>query len=67
MRKRISNFSEQRMLTTQEAAGYCGMGLTTFRQWGAKIGARKVIGNLVRYDRQILDAVLDEAEAKEAD
>ena len=41
------------------------MGLTTFRQWGAQIGARKVIGNLVRYDRQVLDAVIDATEAKE--
>ena len=57
MRKRITNFSEQRMLTAQEAAGYCGM--------GAQIGARKVIGNLVRYDRQVLDAVIDATEAKE--
>ena len=65
MRKRITNFSEQRMLTAQEAAGYCGMGLTTFRQWGAQIGAKKVIGNLVRYDRLIIDAVIDEANTKE--
>lgn len=65
MRKRITSFSEQRMLTATEAAGYCGMGLTTFRQWGAQIGARKVIGNLVRYDRQVLDAVIDATEAKE--
>lgn len=66
MRKRTSDFREQRMLTAQEAAGYCGMGLTTFRQWGAQIGARKVIGNLVRYDRQIIDAVIDSAEVNEA-
>ena len=67
MRKRITNFCEQRMLTAQEAAGYCGMGLTTFRQWGAQIGARKVVGNLVRYDREIIDAVLDATEEKEAE
>lgn len=65
MRKRITNFYEQRMLTAAEAAGYCGMGLTTFRQWGAQIGAKKVIGNLVRYDRLIIDAVIDEANTKE--
>lgn len=65
MYKRITNFSEQRMITAQEGATYCGMGKTTFRKWAEQIGARKVIGNLVRYDRLIIDAAIDSNDQKE--
>lgn len=65
MRNKEYDILMKRMLTAQEAAGYCGMGLTFFRKWAAQIGARRKIGSLVRYDRQVLDAVIDATEAKE--
>lgn len=44
---------EQRLLTTEQAANYCGVSATTFRS-RVRIAPVK-IGNSVRYDRQALD------------
>ena len=67
MPKKEYNILEKRMVTAQEGAGYCGMGTTFFRKWAAQIGARRKIGSLVRYYREILDMALDATEEKEAE
>lgn len=49
-----------RMMTLQQACGYCGMGRTAFRPWARQIGAEKAFGShLIRYDRVIIDRALD--------
>lgn len=50
-----------RLLTTEQASKYIGMGRTNASQWLASIGARVVFSpKCVRYDRIVIDKALDE-------
>lgn len=52
---------DARMMTVQQASAYCGMGKNTFRKWADQIGATRKFGTkMLRYDRAVIDRVLDE-------
>jgi len=48
-----------RMVTREEGAIYTGMGLTNFTKWARGIGSERHFGSSVRFDRVVIDAVLD--------
>lgn len=49
-----------RLLTTQEAADYVGIGVQTFKKWADEIGATKHIGNrILRYDVEVIDKAIE--------
>lgn len=51
---------ETRMLNRQQAATYCGMGLSSCRAWCDSIGAtRRFSERIVLFDKKIIDAALD--------
>ena len=61
MRKAIrSNVSDVRLLTAEQAQNYVGMGRTCCRQWCDEIGATRKFGGSVRFDKKVIDKVLDE-------
>ena len=50
-----------RLLTTQEAADYVGIGVQTFKKWADEIGATKHIGNrILRYDVEVIDKAIEQ-------
>lgn len=50
-----------RLLKTQEAADYVGLGVQTFKKWADEIGATKHIGNrILRYDVEVIDKAIDQ-------
>ena len=51
---------EPRMLTQKQAETYTGMGRNSFSIWATKIGAKRHFGRSVRYDRRVIDKVLDD-------
>lgn len=52
--------SAARLLTIEQAAGYVGMGKSSFRKWANEIGATRVFSaRMTRYDREVIDAALD--------
>ena len=52
----------RRLLSDKEGAEYVGLGVSSFRIWSAKIGAKKKIGNRSLNDRKVIDAALDTAQ-----
>lgn len=57
-----------RMLTIEQACTYTGRGRTSCRAWCDSIGAtRHFSRKLVRYDKDVIDRVLDEMNAGEAE
>ena len=48
-----------RMMTTEQACAYVGMGRTNLREWGNKIGAARKFGKSLRFDKKIIDEYLD--------
>lgn len=56
---------DKRLLTETEAAGYTGIGRTTFRAWAAEIGARRTFGRAVRYDKHVIDKAIEEMASAE--
>ena len=58
-RNRSDQLDAKRMFTAQEGADYCSMGVHSFRNWGKAIGAERRFGRSVRYDRQVIDNILD--------
>lgn len=68
-RKSYCPLNEKRLFVAPEGAEYTGFGLSFFRKWAAQIGAEKRYGRMVRYDRLIIDAAIDKAnaEVKEAE
>lgn len=60
MRKRTAgNIETVRMIDVRQGAEYCGMGRDTFRKWAEQIGAVRRFGQLVRFDKKVIDAALD--------
>ena len=57
-------FNGKRGLTADEGAAYTGLGTTNFKKWADEIGAVRRFGRSVRYDRVIIDKILDGKEAK---
>lgn len=51
---------QPRMLSEKQARMYTGLGRTTLTEFARRIGARRKIGRTVLYDKQILDAGLDQ-------
>jgi hypothetical protein len=48
-----------RLLTREEAAGYCGVGLTTFTAWIRRGIIPGPVPRTHRWDRKAIDAALD--------
>jgi len=60
VRKRTAgNIETVRMIDARQGAEYCGMGRDTFRKWAEQIGAVRKFGQLVRFDKKVIDAALD--------
>lgn len=60
MRSRTNNgFDEVRLMSRQEAARYCGLGVATVRAWCDEIGATWQIGSRVLFDRVAIDKAID--------
>ena len=57
-------FNGKRGLTAHQGAAYKGLGTPTFKKWADEIGAVRRFGRSVRYDRVIIDKILDGKEAK---
>lgn len=51
---------ETRMFDIEQASAYIGKGKTAARVWLKEIGARRSYGRMVRYDRTVIDKVLDQ-------
>ena len=50
-----------RLLKTQEAADYVGLGVQAFKKWADEIGAAKHINSRVlRYDVEVIDKAIDQ-------
>lgn len=49
-----------RMLPPTWAASYCGLAWSQFQQWEPAEEALKEVAGQQRYDRNVLDAVLDQ-------
>ncbi len=58
------NIADARLLTIQQACEYTGMGRTKCANWCAEIGAVKRFGSMVRYDKHVIDAALNEMTAQ---
>lgn len=54
--------ADARMLTTQQACEYTGMGRTRCTEWCIKVGAMRRFGNMVRFDKHVIDKALDAME-----
>ena len=50
---------DTRMLDLQQGCIYTGMGRTTFTKWCNEIGAVRRFGNLVRFDKVVIDRAFD--------
>ena len=50
---------EPRMLDVKQGCAYTGRGITSFKKWAEEIGAKRKFGKLLRYDRKVIDEVLD--------
>lgn len=48
-----------RMMDTQQAASYCGMGQKHFKAWAEQIGAGRRYNRRMVFDRKVIDAALD--------
>lgn len=48
-----------RLLNEQAGTAYTGLGRTSFRNWATSIGARRMFGRRVLYDRAVIDAAID--------
>lgn len=59
-RNKGCRFDGKRLLNTEEACRYVGMGRTKTRSWCEEIGAVKKFGARVVYDRVVIDRVLDQ-------
>lgn len=57
--------NEKRMLTNYEAAQYIGLGTRTARIYLDKIGATVKFGGRVLFDRNVIDAALDQAHSEQ--
>ena len=55
----MSEFDGIRLLTTEQACRYVGMGKTSLREWGKTIGASVKFGRSLRFDRKVIDDYLD--------
>lgn len=60
LRKCEATIHDRRLLSVREGADYAGVGLNTFRAWAEQIGAVRRIGSRVLYDRNVIDAALDD-------
>lgn len=58
-KRKQAEIENTRMLDAVQGATYCGMGRTTFRKWAEQIGAVRKFGQLVRFDKKVIDAALD--------
>ncbi len=56
------NSETARMLTIEGACNYINMGETSARKWLKDIGAARHFGRSIRYDRNVIDEVLDKVE-----
>ena len=54
------NISEKRMLNMKEVCIYTGIGKSRARQYMEEIGATKHFGRRVLFDKNIIDAALNE-------
>ena len=52
-----------RLLTEKEAMAYTRMGRTAFRKWADLIGAKRKIGRILRFDREVIDRAIDDMES----
>ena len=60
MRTRVTKENaEKRMLNAEEASTYIGMGISRTRQLMSEVGAKRVLGRRVVYDKVIIDKWLD--------
>lgn len=67
MRKAIRGpIEEARMLTIEQASSYTGLGRSTCRKWCEEIGAVRKFGNMVRFDKVVIDNALDQMETVKA-
>ena len=55
--------SEARMLTIEQACAYTGFGKASCRKWCDEIGATCKFGKIVRFDKTVIDRVLDNSNA----
>ena len=53
------NISDARMLTSEQAQVYTGMGRTICRKWCDEIGATRKFGAMVRFDKIVIDKAMD--------
>lgn len=53
---------DARMLTIEQAQVYTGLGRCTCRKWCEEIGAARRFGRMMRFDRIVIDAALDQLE-----
>lgn len=51
--------AEKRLINTEEAAAYIGMGISKTREIMETIGAKRRIGRRVVYDKVVIDQWLD--------
>ena len=60
MKARERNYTlEPRYLDTRDLMVYLNVGKNLAVEIGNKVGARRQIGRIVRYDRKVLDEALD--------
>ena len=66
MNKRArGSITDTRWFDLEQGCVYTGLGKTTFRTWAKRIGAEIKLGRIVRYDKAIIDAAMDQATARE--
>ena len=54
------NIADARMLTSEQAQVYTGMGRTICRKWCDEIGATRKFGAMVRFDKTVIDKAMDQ-------
>lgn len=55
VKERMNDFVPVRMMTTEQACKYTGMGKTKLRVWGKEIGAARKFGKALRFDKEVID------------
>jgi len=58
-KRNIDQGAEIRLFDINQAALYIGMGQTKAREYLEKMGAKISFGRIVRYDKRIIDEVID--------
>jgi len=63
--RETGDIKDTRMLSLQQGCVYTGMGRTTFTKWCKEIGATRRFAGSIRFDKVVIDRVLDEMEQTE--